>query len=246
MANLSDKLKQIEQIATKPRMMLDKYLAEGKKVVGCFALYTPEQLVHAAGIIPMGLWGGKVEPYLAKQYNPAITCPIMMTTFEFGLNGSYKGLSAVLIPCSLCDILRCVSQNWKSGVDIPMIPFTLPQNRDIEASVDFLVSEYELVKERLENISGNKITDEALKNSIDIYNKHNATMREFAEVANLHLDIITPSVRHNIMKSAMFVEKQAHTKMVREIIDELNAIPVHEWKGKRVILTEFWQSQMNF
>ena len=236
MPELNHKIEQIEEIVSNPRMMLEKYLNEGKKVVGCFEMYTPEEIAHAAGMIPMGVWGGQVELSLAKKYFPPFVCSIMQSTLELGLRGSYNGLSAVLIPI-LCDTLRGVSQNWKSAVEIPAITFTFPQNRALEASITYLISEYEYVKEELEKISSNKITDEALKKSIMVYNDHNAIMREFADIANLHLDIITPNVRHNIMKSTFFVEKAEHTRMIRDIIARLKEYPAYEWKGKRVILT---------
>ena len=62
-------------------------------------------------------------------------------------------------------------------------------------------------------------------------------MREFAKVANDHLDIVTPKVRHAVMKSAFFYEKSEHTAIVREIVEELKRLPVYQFTGKKVILT---------
>jgi len=39
------------------------------------------------------------------------------------------------------------------------------------------------------------------------------------------------------MKSAQFMEKSAHTMIVGKIIAELKMLPVHQWIGKKVILT---------
>ncbi len=237
MADLQARLKELETVANNPRAQLDGYLATGKKVVGVFPMYTPEELVYAAGMVPMGLWGGQTEIKHAKAYFPAFACSIMQSTLELGISGAYKGLSAVIIP-TLCDVFRCTTQNWLAGCgDIPMIPFTHPQNRVLESAVTFLRSEYALVREKLEAVAGLKITDEALEKSIADYNAHNAVMREFAKVANDHLDVITPNVRHNVMKSGTFMEKPAHTAAVKEIIDGLNALDKHEWKGSRVVLS---------
>ena len=65
MADLKDLLNELAEVCANPRKQLDKYLAEGKKVVGCFPVYTPEELVHAGGMIPMGLWGGQITPSVA-------------------------------------------------------------------------------------------------------------------------------------------------------------------------------------
>jgi len=81
------------------------------------------------------------------------------------------------------------------------------------------------------------MNEKTLCQTIQIYNEHNRTMREFAAVANEHLNIITPQVRHAIFKSAFFFEKSEHTAIVREIIDELRACPAYSWTGRKVILS---------
>ena len=237
MADVKAKLAELEQACANPRARLDYYLGQGKKVVGCFAVYTPEELVHASGMIPMGIWGAQTEVKLAKRFLPAFACPIMQSSLELGLRGSYKGLSAVIIP-TLCDTFRCISQDWRFGVkDIPMIPVTYPQNRKIAASVEFLISEYASVLSQLSILTGQKMSDASLENTIEIYNEHSKTMAEFCEVANDHLDVITPTVRHTVMKSAFFYEKSEHTAIVKEIIAGLKELPKHDFKGKKVILS---------
>lgn len=237
MADLMEQIQTLRQAAADPRAQMERYLAQGKQVVGCFAVYTPAELVHASGMIPFGIWGAQAELREAKRYLPAFACSIMQTSLELGLRGAYKGLSAVIIP-SLCDTFRCVTQDWRFGVpDIPMIPITYPQNRTNPAAADFLISEFETLLAKLSTVTGRTMSEEALCRSIEIYNAHNAVMREFAQVANDHLDIITPAVRHDIMKSALFYEKDEHTSLMRELIASLRERPAFSCTGKRVILT---------
>ena len=77
MADLHTNIESLKQACQNPRAQLDKYLAEGKKVIGCFEPYTPEELVHASGMIPLGLWGGQTDLKLVKSYLPPFACPIM-------------------------------------------------------------------------------------------------------------------------------------------------------------------------
>ncbi len=185
----------------------------------------------------MGLWGGQAELKLAKSYLPAFACPIMQADMEFGLNGTYEGLSAVIIP-TICDTLRCMTQNWRFGVPtIPMIPIVYPQNRKSPASVDYLISEYETVLTVLSTVTGKMMNEAALCETIEIYNTHNAMMREFSRAANDHLDIITPVERHTVMKSAFFYEKSEHTAIVPNIVENLKTLPAYCCPDKRVILS---------
>ena len=121
----------LHEVASNPRKQLDQYLAEGKKVVAV-TYYTPNEIIHSMGLVPMGVWGADVQINQAKKYFPAFICSIMQSILELGINGEYKGISAIVIP-SLCDSLKCIGQNWKYAVkDIPFIPMTYPQNRKPE------------------------------------------------------------------------------------------------------------------
>ena len=237
MADLQQSIARLQGACENPRAQLDYYLGQGKKVVGCFAPWAPEELVHASGMIPMGMWGGHTELKLAKSYLPAFACSIMQANMEFGLKGVYDGMSAVIIP-AICDTLRCMTQNWRFGIkSIPAIAIVYPQNRSNPASTDYLVSEYETVLTQLYTITGKMMNEDALHQTIEVYNEHNKTMREFAAVANDHLDVITPKVRHAVFKSAFFFEKSEHTAIVKDIIEGLKARPMYNWTGKKVVLT---------
>ena len=236
MADWKTSLERLQRACANPREQLDRYLEQGKQVVGCFAPYAPEELVHAAGLIPMGMWGGRTELKLAKSYLPAFACPIMQANMELGLKGAYQGISAVIIP-TMCDTLRCMTQNWRFGMkDIPMIPIVYPQNRTSPASVDYLISEFETVLTILYTITGNMVSEKSMEEAIAVYNQHNATMREFDTAANDHLDVITPKVRHVVHKSAFFFEKGEHTALVQGTIAGLKELPAHHWTGNKIIL----------
>ena len=50
-------LEEFKVKAATPKQQLAEYKAQGKKVVGVLPYYAPEELVYAAGIVPMGMWG---------------------------------------------------------------------------------------------------------------------------------------------------------------------------------------------
>ena len=225
---------QFHEIASSPRKQLDKYLAAGKKVVACAPIYTPEEIIHSMGLVPMGVWGAEeLEVHEAKKYYPAFICSVMQTTLELGITGKYKGVSAIVIP-SLCDSLKSLGENWKYAVkDIPFIPMTYPQNRKPAYGVKFTKAGYERVIENLEVATGARFSGFALANSNRVYNEHNAVMREFAEVAAEHT--ITAAQRHDVFKSAWFMLKEEHTALVKQLIAELKKTPEEKNKMRVVV-----------
>ena len=147
--NKQELLACFHEAATSPRKLMDKYLAEGRKVVLTAPVYTPEEIIHSMDMVPMGVWGADIQINEAKKYFPAFICTIMQSIVELGVKGVYDGASAIVIP-SLCDSLKVVGQNWKYAVKgIPFIAMTYPQNRKPAFGHTFTKAGYEyVIKER--------------------------------------------------------------------------------------------------
>jgi len=224
MATVQQLLEKFHEVASSPQKQMEYYIKEGKKVVACVPIYTPEEIIHSMGMIPMGTWGADVEVKEAKRYFPAFICSIMQSVLELGINGKYKGVSAIVIPY-LCDSLMGLGENWKMAVpDIPFIPMQYPQNRKPEYGIEFTKQAYLRVIRDLENITGAKFSEDNLKKSCDIYNAHNKAMREISSILADHPEISAVN-RKDIFKSAYFMEKEEHTRLVNELIALLKAQP---------------------
>ena len=231
-------LSQLKEVAANPKKAMDDYKAEtGKGAVGIMPIYAPEEMVHATGYLPMGIWGAQGKQISkARTYLPAFACSIMQQVMELQCEGAYDELAAVLFSVP-CDTLKCLSQKWKGANADKVIVFTHPQNRGLEAANKFLVTEYELVKAQLEAYLGVKITNAALENSIAIYNENRAVMREFVKVAAEYPQVISAVDRHAVFKARQFMLKEKHTALVKELIAEVKAMPVQPWDGKKVVVT---------
>ena len=122
---------------------------------------------------------------------------------------------------------------------VPAIVFTHPQNRKIakDAANVFAREEFNIVKEKLEDILDVHISNKAIKNSIAVYNENRAACREFSDVAAEYAAVVTPSDRHAVIKARWFMEKSRHTALVKELIAALKAEPAPEFKGKKIIVT---------
>lgn len=228
-------LSQLKDIAANPKKAMDDYKAEtGKGAVGIMPIYAPEEMVHATGYLPMGIWGAQGKTISkARTYLPPFACSIMQQVMELQCEGAYYDLAAVLFSVP-CDTLKCLSQKWKGTS--PVIVFTHPQNRGLEAANKFLVKEYELVKAQLEHYLGVTITNAALERSIAIYNENRQVMREFVKVAADYPQVIDAVSRHAVFKARQFMLKEKHTELVKELIAEVKAMPVQPWTGKKVIV----------
>lgn len=229
---------QLEAIALRPDKAVANAINEtGKEAIGCFPIYTPEEIVYAAGYLPVGMWGGKTEIRQADKYLQSFCCSIMRSNIEYGMKGTYDSLKAVILP-TFCDTLKCVCENWKVAVpQVPVIPVVYPQNRLLEAGYIYLMTEFNRVKSEIENIKGEKISDEKLEEAFDIYEKYRETMREFVEVAKDYPNTINTRVRHLIIKASYFMDKKEYTDLMTKIVAGLKSNPKEEFTGTRIVAT---------
>ncbi len=237
MSNVKKLLNAFHHIANSPKEQLDKYIKEGKKVIGWMPVYCPTELVTALGMVPFGVWGADMEIKEAKKYYPAFYCGVAQTALELGITGKLEGLSAMMIP-ALCDTLKCQGQNWKYAVpSIPMIPVIHPQNRKTPYGKDFLIAKYNKVLDELEKIAGRKLEPQELQKANELTNKHNKAMRNFIKLANEHGQTIGAIERSDVFKSGYFMETAAHAQMVEELNEGLALLPTEASGKKKVIIS---------
>ena len=238
MRTVEEIIAELRAIAYDPKKAMEDYKKEtGKGAVGIMPVYCPEEIVHASGYLPMGMWGAqKKEISKARTYLPPFACSVMQSVMELQLEGVYDNLEAVIFSVP-CDTLKCMSQKWHGKA--PVITFTHPQNRKIakDAANVFAREEFKLVKEKLEDILDVRISNRAIKNSIAIYNENRAVCREFSDVAAEYAAVIKPSDRHAVLKARWFMEKSKHTALVKELIAAITATPAPEYKGKKVVVS---------
>ncbi|MEF2846242.1 MAG: hypothetical protein U0O24_06305 [Eggerthellaceae bacterium] len=72
MSTIDSKLAPFREAAKNPAAVLDKHIANGKKVVGVGPYYAPEELIYAAGAEPFGIWGMVGAAEKARKYFSAL------------------------------------------------------------------------------------------------------------------------------------------------------------------------------
>ena len=235
--SISELLIEFREIAGNPKRQLDHYKAEGKQAIGILPYYAPEELVYAAGMVPFGIWGTNDKTIsLAKEYCATFYCTIAQLSLEMLLDGTMDKLDGVITP-TLCDTLRPMSQNIRVVLKgkMPVIFLAHPQNRFGSSGRSFTMHQYSLVKEQLEQISGQKITDYALTHAIAVYNESREERRRFVKLAASHADLISTADRSAVLKSAWFMLKDAYTKKLKTLNTFLESVPVHKWDGATIL-----------
>ena len=228
---------EFKEVSEHPYRVLSQYKKEGKKVIGVLPYYAPVELVVAAGMVPMGIWGSNTKTInRAKEYCATFYCTIAQLALEMLLDGTMDQLDGIITP-TICDTLRPMSQNFRvaMGDKMKVIFLAHPQNRFADYGLKFCVEQYSRVRKQLEEIAGAPMSDDAIREAIKVYNRSRAARRRFAKLANEHCDVITPTKRSAVFKASYFMLKDAYTEKLEALNAELEKLPVCQWKGVKVV-----------
>ena len=152
----------------------------GRKAAGYLPVYAPREVVHACGMLPVGIYGGgdRIEIIRGDAFYQSYICHLPRSVIELAQSGRLDMLSALLFP-STCDVIRNLSGMWQLLYsDVYVHYLDVPQVRDRETGGAFWVSEIRLLLHDLGEISGRPADSEALGKSIGLYNTARELIRE--------------------------------------------------------------------
>ncbi len=157
--------------------------AEGRKVVGSYCVFVPEELILAVDGVSVGLCAGAEFNFEgAEQYLPRSICPLVKSAFGFktGKVCPYLEASDVVVGENTCD-----GKKKSYEVLAPMVNdlyiMDLPQMKSDKGKA-LLREEYAKFLKKLEDVSGKKITAESLKKGISTVNAKRKAVKRLSEL----------------------------------------------------------------
>lgn len=151
----------------------------GRKAVGYLPVYAPREIIHACGMLPVGIHGGgdRLEIIRGDAFYQSYICHLPRSVIELAQSGRFDMLSAVLFP-STCDVIRNLSGMWKLLYPEVYVRYIdVPQTPDREAGADFWETELRRLVHDLGAVSGHHPTDADLRASVQLYNETRAMVR---------------------------------------------------------------------
>ena len=197
-----------------------KAAKDGRKVVGYMPIYVPREIIHAAGMLPLGVVGGGdgLEVIHGDAYYQSYICRIPRSTIELGVSGRLDFVDGMLFP-SICDVIRNLSGMWK--VMFPEVYaryFDVPQNYVDSIGGNYYVSELEELREGLEALGGKKITPEALRRSIAVFNENRKLIRALYDLRAEKPWQVPAWEAYLVVRSGMLLPVEEHSQMLQDYL----------------------------
>ncbi len=222
-------LSRFKEYCTQPydRAMEWKHAAPGRKIIGCIPMYFPEEILHAAGGLPVTLFGSGEPITLGDRHLMTNACHQVRSTFNNLLKGKYDFLDGIAA-LHVCDQVRFFLEVWQLDHPFPFFHEMWRPYRLDSINRPFLINELKRFVSGLESFTGNKITAETMRHSIDIYNESRSMMRKLNNIRQERPGIIRASDMVHIVTSSMLIPREEHNQLLRELLSVIETADVPE------------------
>ena len=208
----------------------------GRKIMGYFCTYAPEELLYAAGILPVRILGSHEVQDVTEPHIFVMFCPFCRDCLAQGLKGRYNYLDGVMIAQS-CLHIRQAFTSWQKHMPIDYSYYLpMPHNVQSPHATPFLEKELEAFRGSLEQWLGQPIDDRAIQEAIEVYNRSRALLWRVYELRKQPKPPLTGEEAMEMVLSCQTVDKQEHNAALESLLTRLAERNVTRPTGVRLMI----------
>lgn len=213
-----------------------QWKANGGKVVGWVCIYAPEEVLHAAGILPIRIMGSPEPHSIADAYLQSNMCPFVRSCFSQGMNKEYQYLDGIL-SSHTCDAMVKLFDTWRTFIGAPFAFLIDQPHTATPFARDYHLEETKRLVREVEAFAGVTITPEALRQSIRVYNENRRLLKELYELRKADNPPLIGSRVHDVVRAGMILPKEQHNGILKELLVELAGRPAPKAQGPRLMIS---------
>jgi benzoyl-CoA reductase subunit C len=211
----------------------------GKKMVGTFCTYVPEEIIFAAGAHPIRLFGTGEKIRLAEAHLQSYCCSLVRGALEDALGNRLSFLDGVVFPHT-CDSIQRLSDIWRLNVRHGFhLDLVLPVKLNTPSARQYLIDVLNRFRDELGVKLGAAITDDDLRTAIALYNRIREALTRIHHMAGDRPGILKGSDLYALTRAAMIMDRARLATLLEEVVSELERSPAEASgrKQKRIILS---------
>ena len=193
----------------------------GRKVLGHFQVYFPEELAHAAGMLPVKVRGAPVDMRLADSHFGSYLCSILRSSLEVALDGRLPLDMFVTHP--ICDSARNLAGVWNRNLSYPSQILYLPQNANSTGTAPYLRDEYARVLGDIESVAGRRVTETDLRRSVAVFNENRRLLREVYAIKRETPWLLPVDEAYVLVALGALLPREEHNRLLRALLPQLRA-----------------------
>jgi len=232
-----------DQLIANSAIKIKEAKDEGKKVVGYYCVFSPIELIEAAGAIPVGLCATKQDPIAeAEKVLPRNLCPLIKSSYGFAASGKcpFFHFADAIMAETTCDGKKKMYELMAKMK--PMVVLDIPNSSNFAKRKEHWMDEIARAKSFLEEQFGVEITEEKLSEVIKVYNEERKLLMELVALNKTNPAPIAGTDLLKVLWGRSFqLNREEFTAKVGELIEEVKDIVAIrgeiEDKGPRILVT---------
>jgi benzoyl-CoA reductase subunit C len=210
-----------------------RWRESGGKVIGHFQVYFPEEIVHAAGILPFKVRGAPIEAVQADSRFGSYLCSILKTSLELALSNRVQLEMFVTHP--ICDAARNLGAVWGRNFSYPCQILYLPQNANSPAAVTYLRNEYARLQRSVEAIAGRPVKEDDLRRSLEVYNRNRTLLRELYAIKRETPWLVSADESYVLVAIGGLIPREEHNELLETVLPLIAARPTKKQDKIRLV-----------
>ena len=190
----------------------------GRKVIGYMPIYVPREIIHAGGMLPLGILGGgdNIEVIHGDAYYQSYICRIPRSTIELAITKRLDFVDGMLFP-AICDVIRNLSGMWKlMRPEAYVRYFDVPQNFRDDIGGEYYINELRELIAGLEGVAGRKIPDDDIRRSIAVYNDNRRLVQRVYELRAKTPWKAPTSEVYLLLRAGMVLPVEDHSQLLED------------------------------
>ena len=208
----------------------------GGKLFGYFCHYFPEELVYAAGVLPVRILGKRDADGISQRYLYGHFCRASLDILAEGLKGNYSYLDGIG-HAECCLSKRGSYASYRIHVPHDYEHFvSVPSYVDNPGARKFLRAELSAFKKDLEKWTEKPITDDSLDRAIEVYNENRSLLQKVYHLRRADNPPISGTEAFEMILSSQVMDKAEHSRLVKDTLDKLSGNQTGNNTGPRIML----------
>ena len=201
--------------------------AQGRKIIACMPMQIPEEIIHAAGALPVIIPESKEPITIATKHIQNFFCGYARNIIDVTLKGKLDFLDGMVFQ-DTCHTMRPMYDIINANHPFPFMQrIFMPLALAKPQAKPFLLEELKRLRVAVERFTGREVTDSALENSIRVYNQNRKLMRMLYDLRRGRPEMITAGEMVAINVAGMLMPKEEHSELVKKLIPALDGRRVY-------------------
>jgi len=197
----------------------------GQKILGYFCTHTPEEMVLAAGLLPVRLLSNPGSISLASKHLQSYSCSLVQSSLEAALRGDLNFLDGTVFPHT-CDSIQRLSDIWAENLRFPFHwDLVLPVKLHTKSARAYLVQELGRFRLGLQSFIGRSISDDDLHAAIALANENRSLLRKFYLPGANGARYFSAGEFLTLVKTAALLPKEEHNARLKRLLSVVGKEP---------------------